>query len=187
MAGQMEASQAPKMYAIFSVFFVLPLMAVGLRLLARRVSNMRLWWDDWLILVAAVGTKIPDGKSRTPKRLTESKGAGHCEFCFFMRKRVLRLRPRLVKYFQLTDIYSIEQRRWETHATNSESRPSPKVPDLHICRRDHIRSRHHLGPVLHLVPVLAHLRHQQGFCQDGIRFYRSGFGLGHRHPLDFNL
>lgn len=58
MAAQTEtdlhATQAPKMYAIFSIFFALPLLAVGLRLVARRVSNLRLWWDDWLILVATV-------------------------------------------------------------------------------------------------------------------------------------
>ena len=60
MAGSSEAraSQAPKMYAIFSVCLVLPLIAVGLRLVARRISNLRLWWDDWLILVATVGTGL---------------------------------------------------------------------------------------------------------------------------------
>ncbi|KAL9600847.1 MAG: hypothetical protein Q9219_002889 [cf. Caloplaca sp. 3 TL-2023] len=49
-----QDDKAPMMYAVFSVFLVLPLIAVILRLLARRVSHVSLWWDDWLILVAAV-------------------------------------------------------------------------------------------------------------------------------------
>lgn len=34
--------------------FLLSTIAVGLRLLARRVSGNRLYWDDYLILVALV-------------------------------------------------------------------------------------------------------------------------------------
>lgn len=55
-ATTLEETQAPKMYAIFSTFFALPLLAVALRLVARRVSHLRLWWDDWLILFAMVGS-----------------------------------------------------------------------------------------------------------------------------------
>jgi len=38
--------------AIFIVFTILPLVAVVLRVLARRSTGMKLWWDDWLIIVA---------------------------------------------------------------------------------------------------------------------------------------
>lgn len=63
----LQESQAPKMYAIFSIFFVLPLVAVGLRLLARRMSDLRLWWDDWLIVAAAVGTRTVLAEAEYPK------------------------------------------------------------------------------------------------------------------------
>ncbi|KAI4222617.1 MAG: hypothetical protein L6R36_006005 [Xanthoria steineri] len=53
MAAQ-EGDRAPLMLAVFSVFLVLPLVAVALRFLARRVTRVSLWWDDWLLLVAAV-------------------------------------------------------------------------------------------------------------------------------------
>lgn len=65
--GALQESQAPKMYAVFSVFLVLPLIAVGLRLLARRMSNLRLWWDDWLILVATVGTVLMQAENPKAK------------------------------------------------------------------------------------------------------------------------
>ncbi|KAL8734015.1 MAG: hypothetical protein Q9166_001776 [cf. Caloplaca sp. 2 TL-2023] len=49
-----QGDKAPMMLAVFSVFLVLPLVAVTLRFLARRVSRVSLWWDDWLLLVASV-------------------------------------------------------------------------------------------------------------------------------------
>lgn len=83
MAAQtadLHASQAPKMYAIFSIFFALPLLAVGLRLVARRVSNVRLWWDDWLILVATVGVILVESGSFP--RLTRLKVIVVLNFAF---------------------------------------------------------------------------------------------------------
>ncbi|KAI4261988.1 MAG: hypothetical protein L6R42_002827 [Xanthoria sp. 1 TBL-2021] len=49
-----EGDRAPLMLAVFSVFLVLPLIAVAMRFLARRLSRVSLWWDDWLLLVAAI-------------------------------------------------------------------------------------------------------------------------------------
>lgn len=46
------------MIAVFTTFFILPVIAVGLRLLARRLNRMSLWWDDWLILVATVRVQL---------------------------------------------------------------------------------------------------------------------------------
>ncbi|KAI4234674.1 MAG: hypothetical protein L6R40_006680 [Gallowayella cf. fulva] len=46
--------RAPMMLAVFCVFFLLPLIAVTLRFVSRRISHLHLWWDDWLILAAAV-------------------------------------------------------------------------------------------------------------------------------------
>ncbi|KAL8849902.1 MAG: hypothetical protein Q9221_005168 [Calogaya cf. arnoldii] len=53
MASQ-KGDKAPMMLAVFSVFLVLPLIAVSLRFLARRITRVSLWWDDWLLLVAAI-------------------------------------------------------------------------------------------------------------------------------------
>ncbi|CAD6594087.1 MAG: hypothetical protein ASARMPRED_008516, partial [Alectoria sarmentosa] len=60
--ASLQETQAPKLYAIFSIFFALPLIAVALRLVARRASNLRLWWDDWLILVATVALNNGGGR-----------------------------------------------------------------------------------------------------------------------------
>lgn len=83
--ASLQETQAPKLYAIFSIFLALPLIAVGLRLVARRASNLRLWWDDWLILVATVGTLVVESGSQ---QLT-SQGDSHHQLCLFKRRRVL--------------------------------------------------------------------------------------------------
>ncbi|KAL8886254.1 MAG: hypothetical protein Q9215_006015 [Flavoplaca cf. flavocitrina] len=49
-----QGDKAPSMLAVFSVFLVLPLIAVSLRFLARRLTRVAFWWDDWLLLIAAV-------------------------------------------------------------------------------------------------------------------------------------
>ena len=71
-ATDLQQTQAPKMYAIFSTFFALPLIAVALRLVARRMSHLRLWWDDWLILVATVSylteILVVETQNGSPKR-----------------------------------------------------------------------------------------------------------------------
>ena len=61
------------MYAVFTVFLVLPVVAVALRLVSRRISRVNLWWDDWLILVALVVSTL----SFVSRRLTV---LGYCHF-----------------------------------------------------------------------------------------------------------
>ena len=56
MENDLYEDQAPKLLPIFTVFLVLPLIAVALRLIARRVSHVSLWWDDWLLIVSSVHT-----------------------------------------------------------------------------------------------------------------------------------
>ena len=56
--ADVQESQQPKLIAIFTTFFILPVIAVGLRLLARRLNRLSLWWDDWLILVATVRVQL---------------------------------------------------------------------------------------------------------------------------------
>lgn len=51
---ELAKNQAPGLLAIFIIFTVLPLIAVGLRIVARRVTHQKLWVDDWLIIVAVV-------------------------------------------------------------------------------------------------------------------------------------
>ena len=60
MAANTAASQQsrqPMMIGIFTTFFILPGIAVGLRILSRRLTRLSLWWDDWLILMAMVRVK----------------------------------------------------------------------------------------------------------------------------------
>ena len=48
----------PQLLPVFIVFTILPLVAVCLRVLARSIKQMKLWWDDYLILVASVRTRL---------------------------------------------------------------------------------------------------------------------------------
>ena len=56
--ADLQESQQPMMIGVLTTFFILPVIAVGLRLLARRLTRMSLWWDDWLILVATVRVQL---------------------------------------------------------------------------------------------------------------------------------
>lgn len=53
MAGA-DANRTPVLVAVASVLWAISLLTVGARLLARRIRDTRLWFDDWLILLAAV-------------------------------------------------------------------------------------------------------------------------------------
>ena len=45
-------NQTPRLYALYTVFFVLALLAAVARLLSRRIARLSLWWDDYFILAA---------------------------------------------------------------------------------------------------------------------------------------
>ncbi|GAW17543.1 hypothetical protein ANO14919_070010 [Xylariales sp. No.14919] len=49
---ELARDQSHQLYPIFIVFTILPLIAVTLRIVARRVTHQELWYDDWLIIVA---------------------------------------------------------------------------------------------------------------------------------------
>ncbi|KAI0509540.1 hypothetical protein F5B22DRAFT_616708 [Xylaria bambusicola] len=49
---ELARDQAPQLLAIFIIFTVLPLIAVTLRIVARRVTHQKIGLDDWLIFVA---------------------------------------------------------------------------------------------------------------------------------------
>ncbi|KAI1130876.1 hypothetical protein F5Y10DRAFT_288590 [Nemania abortiva] len=49
---ELARDQSPQLLAIFIVFTVLPLIAVSLRIVARRATHQPLRYDDWLIIVA---------------------------------------------------------------------------------------------------------------------------------------
>ncbi|KAI0433454.1 hypothetical protein F5Y09DRAFT_298967 [Xylaria sp. FL1042] len=51
-AEELAQDQSPQLLAIFIVFTVLPLIAVTLRIVARRVTHQGIRYDDWLIIVA---------------------------------------------------------------------------------------------------------------------------------------
>ena len=53
--SELQQDKAPGLIGLFVVFTILPLVAVGLRIILRRVSHAKLWWDDWLLLMASVG------------------------------------------------------------------------------------------------------------------------------------
>ena len=52
--AKLRKDQEPHLLPIFIVFTILPLVAVFLRVLARKTKQMGLWWDDYLILLASV-------------------------------------------------------------------------------------------------------------------------------------
>lgn len=64
----MKSSQIPGIVSL-AIPWVLSTAAVSLRLLARRVTKTRLWWDDWMALftyvsyAAAFGRHAPVGST----------------------------------------------------------------------------------------------------------------------------
>lgn len=50
----LSESMQPTILAVNIIGFVLSAAAVGLRLVARKMSNAPLWWDDWMIVLALV-------------------------------------------------------------------------------------------------------------------------------------
>ena len=57
MADQPE-NYTPTIVATVVALGVMSYIAVGARFCGRRVGHTKLWWDDWLILLAAVYTSI---------------------------------------------------------------------------------------------------------------------------------
>ncbi|KAI2462840.1 hypothetical protein F4781DRAFT_418771 [Annulohypoxylon bovei var. microspora] len=49
---ELAKDQSPQLLVIFIVFTVLPLIAVTLRIVARRATHQEIWYDDWLIIVS---------------------------------------------------------------------------------------------------------------------------------------
>jgi hypothetical protein len=50
----LSEDQSGGLAAVFVVFTVLPAIALVLRIYARRLSNLALLWDDWLLVAAEV-------------------------------------------------------------------------------------------------------------------------------------
>lgn len=66
----LQQNRAPELIAIYTVFSALTITTVILRVLARRVAHLRLWWDDWLLIVSGVSensesTNFPSSKQDT--------------------------------------------------------------------------------------------------------------------------
>lgn len=59
--ADVNETRAPSFVAFSVIFIVLSSLAVGLRLLSRRISAANFWWDDALIVVSLVG----DSKTRS--------------------------------------------------------------------------------------------------------------------------
>ena len=51
--------------------WALAVIAVGLRFIARRLSNARFWYDDWLILPATVSIPHTNNRSNYVESLGE--------------------------------------------------------------------------------------------------------------------
>lgn len=51
-------SQASKLYGVTISLVVAATFAVALRLVARRLSAAKYWWDDWMLVVALVRTEV---------------------------------------------------------------------------------------------------------------------------------
>lgn len=52
-----QEDQAPAVNAVSAIFTALSILAVILRIIARRVSHLALWWDDWLLVLALVSSR----------------------------------------------------------------------------------------------------------------------------------
>ncbi|MCJ1350675.1 MAG: hypothetical protein MMC33_000656 [Icmadophila ericetorum] len=52
------ATQAPKVLSLIITFYVISIVSVTLRLVSRKISNVKFWFDDWLILTAALVTTV---------------------------------------------------------------------------------------------------------------------------------
>ena len=52
--AEMRQDKRPELLPIFIVFSILPMIAVAMRIIARKMKQTELWWDDYLILVALV-------------------------------------------------------------------------------------------------------------------------------------
>jgi hypothetical protein len=52
MADQPRGSRQTSAYVCVGVTFAAAILATGLRLTARRLTKVALWWDDWLCIIA---------------------------------------------------------------------------------------------------------------------------------------
>ena len=50
----LEASQAPSIYASTIVLLIIATVGVSLRFYARRKAGIKFWYDDWLVFFAWV-------------------------------------------------------------------------------------------------------------------------------------
>lgn len=48
-------NRAPSFVAFSVIFIALSSLTVGLRLLSRRISAAKFWWDDAIIVISLVG------------------------------------------------------------------------------------------------------------------------------------
>ena len=55
----LQQDLTPNAIAALALFGILGSTAVGLRFLSRRLMKVKLWWDDWLALLAGVGSSSP--------------------------------------------------------------------------------------------------------------------------------
>lgn len=54
MVQQDQDTKAPRIIMVFSLTWALGVISVGLRILSRRMTNYKLWLDDWLIITSLV-------------------------------------------------------------------------------------------------------------------------------------
>lgn len=80
----MKSSQIPGIVSL-AIPWMLSTAAIALRLLARRVTKTRLWWDDWMALSTYVSS-IPGLAEREHRWLTDldrAAGMGSREQCLW--------------------------------------------------------------------------------------------------------
>ncbi len=54
-AAFLDESRQPRLYGVLLTTFILALVCVVLRFVARRLQHMQLWYDDLLLMFAMVG------------------------------------------------------------------------------------------------------------------------------------
>ena len=75
--AELGEDQGPRLLPVFIVFTILPVIAVCLRVLARILMQVKLWWDDYLIFVALVHVLLAIFDSLELRMLTLLRGLRH--------------------------------------------------------------------------------------------------------------
>ena len=85
--AELRENQGPQLLPVFIIFTILPVIALCLRLLARRITRMNLWWDDYLIVFASVCSRLAIDTSPCDQKLIKLKGLAAVQLALLVEGR----------------------------------------------------------------------------------------------------